>query len=289
MRKILLLFTFLLSAQIVSVAARTITVAGSDFLPDSIIEALETFAESREDRLEVEMAGSLLAFRDFYRGQADLILVAIPDRETEEFQFPVVPFGFQVGTIVVNRKNPIKEITRSQLGGIFGAPNENTITRWSEIGLSGAWDRRIIQAGYADPPKNPAVDMFSAYFLEGQPIRAAIPDYETTIRLESYVSNNDNAIGLLGGLPLGSDLKSVRIASREDGVSFGPTLENVNYGDYPLSLPYYVCVPRSQQRLLTPYIEFILSDEIAELLEREGFFPLLRSRRAQLTSAFSSE
>ncbi len=289
MRILSLFLTSLFLAQAGSVSARTVTVAGSDFLPESLVEALAAFAESRDDTLEVGMNGSLLAFRDFNRGEADLILVAIPDRSAEDFGFPVVPLGFQIGTLVVNRKNPIDEITKPQLGGIFGAPTENTITQWSELGLGGAWERRIIQAGYADPPKNPVVAMFSAYFLDNEPIRAAIPNYETSFRLESYVSNNDNAIGLLGGLPLGPDLKTIRIASSDDGISFGPTMENVNYGDYPLTLAYYVCVPRSQQRLLTPYVEFLLSDEIADLLETEGFFPVIRSRRLQLASAFPPE
>jgi len=286
--KTLLLLPILLTMA-TAVSARTVTVAGSDFLPESIILALEEFAESRGDRLVHTFEGSLLAFRDFNRGRADLIIVAIPPYEDTEYQFPVIPFGFQIGTLVVNGQNPLSEIDQQQIGGIFGAPGENPITRWAELGLPDTWDRRLIEPAYADPPMNPVAAMFSAYFLENEPIREAIPDLETAVRLEAFVSGNDNAIGLLGGLPLGPDLKPLNISTTADGVGFGPSIENVNFGDYPLTLPYFVCVPRSQYRLLVPYLEFLLSDEIAALLEQEGFFPVLRSRRLQLESALPAE
>lgn len=286
MPKILLLLSALL---ITPLSARTVTVAGSDLVPKEFIEALETFAKSRNDLLVTNMRGSLLAFREFNRGEADLIIVAIPRGSEEEYLFPVVPFGFQVGTIAVNKKNPIDEITSTQLGGVFGSPGRNTVTLWSELGLSGEWNRRIIKAGYADPPLNPVIDMFSAYFLENEPVREGIQSFDTDVGMESFISSNDDAIGILGDLPLDPQVKTLRISSEDDNVSFGPTVENVNFGDYPFTLPYIACVPVSQHRALAPYLEFILSDEIAAILEQEGFFPVLRSRRIQLTSALPSE
>ncbi len=261
---------------------RTVTVAGSDYLPGSLVEALGEFAAERDDKLEIELNGSLLAFRDFEEGDADLILVALPYRGPEDFEFPVIPIGYQVGTIVVNRANPITSLSVRQLGGLFGSTSENAISRWANLGLSGPWRERNIQIGYVDSPDSPAVELFSARFLDNDPIRPGIQAFSSTVRLESFVANNDAAIGLLDALPLSGDLKTIQIEAGDGGVSFGPTLENVNFGDYPFSLGYYVCVPVSQHRFLTPYLEFLLSDEVAGLLQEEGFFPLLKSRRGQL-------
>ena len=259
-----------------------VTVAGSDYLPGSLVEALGEFAAERGDELEIELNGSLLAFRDFEEGDADLILVALPYREPGDFQFPVVPLGYQVGTVVVNEANPLTSLSPRQLGGLFGSTSENAISRWANLGLSGAWRERNIQIGYVDSRESPVVDLFSARFLDNAPIRSGIQAFSSTIRLESFVASNDAAIGLLDALPLSGDLKTVRIEDPDGGVSFGPTLENVNYGDYPLTLPYYTCVPLSQYRFLVPYLDFLLSDEVAEMLQREGFFPILQSRRGQL-------
>lgn len=289
MRKPALLILSCLLAASASVCGRTVEVAGSDYIPDALVEALAAFAAEQGDRLEAELDGSLLAFRDFEEGRADLILVAMPYQRPEDFQFPVIPIGFQVGTFVVNRGNPLESLTRAQLGGIYGSLVENAIARWSDLGLSGTWLNRNIQAAYTDSEASPVVDMFSAYFLDNQPIRQGIQRFASTIRLESFVSNNDGAIGLLDGLPLASDLKTLRIESADGGVSFGPTLENVNYGDYPLAITYYACVPLSQYRFLAPYLDFLLSDEVAEILQREGFFPLIRSRRLQLANDLPGE
>ncbi|MGE9289605.1 MAG: PstS family phosphate ABC transporter substrate-binding protein, partial [Puniceicoccales bacterium] len=207
-----------------------------------------------------------------------------PHQNPDELDFPVIPIGFQIGALVVNRKNPLNSLNHQRIGGIFGSLTENAIARWSDLGLSGTWQNRNIQAAYSNPGTSPVLDLFSARFLNSEPIREGIQEYSSSIQLESFVSNNDGAIGLIDTLPLSDQLKTLRIESEDGGVSFGPTLENVNYGDYPLALAYYVCVPRSQYRFLAPYLEFLLSDSVAELLQEEGFFPILDSRRRQLTA-----
>jgi len=268
--------------------ARLLRVEGSDFLPDSLIEALEAFAKTQDDRTEIRLGGSLLAFRDFYEGEADLIIVAMPFQDPDELDFPVVPLGYQIGTLIVDKGNPINSLSAQQIGGIFGSLTENAIARWSELGLSGAWQNRNIQAAYADAPNSPLLSLFSSKFLDSEALRAGIQDYPSAIQLEAFVSRNDSAIGLSDAIPLSDQLKTLRIESEDGNVAFGPTLENVNYGDYPLALPYYVCVPQSQYRFLAPYLEFLLSDEVAELLQDEGFFPVLDIRRRQLTANLPS-
>jgi len=284
MKGLLTLSLLILFLLVPHLQARVIQVEGSDFIPPALIEALEEFAATQEDFLEVRLGGSLLAFREFYEGDADIILVAMPFEDPEEFEFPVFPIGFQVGILMVNRENPLDSLTRQQIGGIFGSLTENAIARWSELGLSGPWQDRNIQAAVSNSPTSPILDLFSSKFLENEPIRSGIQEFGSSIQLEGFVSGNDGSIGLADNLPLSSGLKSIRIESEDGDVSFGPTLENVNYGDYPLSLSYYVCVPRSQYRFLAPYLAFLLSDEVAKILQQEGFFPVLESRRRQLSS-----
>jgi len=264
--------------------ARNIKVAGSDYIPPILMEALQEFAASEGDELEFSMGGSLLAFRSFYEGNADIILVAMPNKTPEDLDFPVFPIGFQTGVIVVHRDNPIKSLTRRQIGGIYGSLTENAIARWSQLGAVGALTNRNIQPGYANSGSSPILDLFSARFLENNPIRQNIQEFDSTIQLEAFISNNNAAIGIMDVLPLSTDLKAIQIQSEDQSVSFGPTLENVNYGDYPLTLEYYVCVPRSQIRFLSGYVDFLLSDSAAAILQEEGFYPILRSRRLQLAN-----
>jgi len=281
------LFSFLLLAHS-GLEGRVLQVAGSDYIPPALIEALDEFAATQDDLLEVQLNGSLIAFRNFYEGQADIILVAMPFQNPEELEFPVFPIGFQVGVLNVNRKNPLDSLTRQQIGGIYGSLTENAIARWADLGLSGTWQDRNIQAAYTDPDTSPLLDLFSAEFLANEPIRSGIQQFGSPIQLEAFINSNDGSIGLSDSLPLSSEIKTLRIESEDGDVSFGPTLENVNYGDYPLSLTYYVCVPRSQYRFLAPYLDFLLSDEAADILQTEGFFPILESRRRQLAGELPS-
>jgi len=262
--------------------ARTVRLAGSDFIPKALVEALEEFAHSRGDELRIQMQGSLLAQMDFEQGQVDIALISLPDKTPEDFNYPVLPFGYQISVLAVNEALPVDALNRRQISGIFGGGGDSAIARWSDIGLPGAWRGRNIQAGYANPRNSPALPMFRAVMLNNESFRSSVQQFETNLRLESFISNNESAIGLLSSIPLGSNLKTLRIESEDGTVAFGPTMENVNFGDYPLSLPYYICVPLPQYRELTPYIRFLLSDQIAELLQNEGFIPLLGSVRESL-------
>lgn len=273
--------SFIFAASVV-LDARTVRIAGSDYIPQALVDALQEFADERGDELRISMWGSLLAQVEFEKGNVDLGLIAMPHQTPEDFSYPVLPLGYQISVLAVNDALPVDSLNRRQIAGIFGATGDSAIARWSDLGLPGAWRGRNIQAGYTNPSQSPALHMFRSIMLNNEPFRSGVQQYDSNVRLESFISNNESAIGLLSTVPLSGNLKTLRIESSDGGVAFGPTVENVNFGDYPLSLPYYISVPLSQYRSLAPYIRFLLSDEVAELLQNEGFIPLLGSIRESL-------
>ncbi len=80
------------------------------------------------------------------------------------------------------------------------------------------------------------------------------------------VAGNENAIGYIS---LGSMKDSVK-AVKVDGVA--ATAENVKSGDYKVSRPFEICVPKDgATELAQDFIDYILSDEGQAVIEEEGY------------------
>lgn len=287
--RLLPLLILLLASPPAGLRGENIDVRGSDFIPAELVDALREFAHARGDEFTARMDGSLLAFSAFEDGKADIILVAMPDEDPESFPYPVIPLGFQTTVVAVNAQNPLDALTADQLRGIFGSGGQNVIARWGDVGLTENWRNRSILPTSLSVTVGPAIGLFSHLILEGRPYRENVQTFQSNLRVEAYLLNNEGSIGVLSTVPVSESLKTVRIEDPETRVPFGPTIENINYGDYPLALPYFICVPNSQFRSLAPYIAFLMSDEVAAILARNEFTPLLEPTRQQVIARLPAE
>jgi hypothetical protein len=260
---------------------RLVRVAGSDLLPPALYESLENLADRRGDELQWSRPGSLPALRQLEAGEADLVLVALPERSPADFSYPVLPLAYGIGVLAVHRDNPLTSLTTPEIVALFTAAAGNFPTRWSGLGITeGPWAERSLTVVYADPPDRPVADLLRARFFPGQPIRSGITALPSSAATETFLQRDEGALGLLGRIPRSPALKAVALASLPSP-PFDPSPANVNFGDYPLSLLYAVAVPRSQYRALAPYLARLFSAEAADLLEAGGFVPLLPALREE--------
>lgn len=264
-------------------------VRGSDFIPQELIQQLDAFSLARDEEPDIRMEGSLLGLAEFESGKADMVIYAHIGDPPEEAGYPIIPLAHQVAVIAVRQDNPIEIMTRNQLASIFTTGRHSVMGRWQEVGLSGEWRNRAILPVITRSTRSPVIDLFLHRYAEGRGFRDNIQSFETAMRLEVFLNNTEGSIGILDRLPGSDTIKAIRVEDPATRVAFSPTIENINFGDYPLTITYYIAVPRSLHRQLAPHIRFLLSEEAADILTLNGFVPLLETTRNSLVAELPSD
>ena len=94
--------------------------------------------------------------------------------------------------------------------------------------------------------------------------------------IEDLIGFDAASIGILSRMPENSSIKALMISSSGDtyAPAFGPTDENIHYGDYPIKLSFYIMYnPRDGVKLRSTIRE-LLSDEVASRLRANDFIAL---------------
>ena len=90
--------------------------------------------------------------------------------------------------------------------------------------------------------------------------------------LKGTIANSNNAIGILPKDPEISDIKVLFVSKNKDSIAYGPTSENIYFGDYPIQLPFYILYNLNDSKRLLPMISYFLEDEIEEVLKKNSFY-----------------
>jgi len=267
---LLLPLTLIATAQ-----AEEIRIAASDLLADYIKAPLKAYAAENDSTFVVDSIGSLPALDRLRSDEIDLAIIAVPDGdEVPRNEFSVYPFAYAVAVIVVNDSNPIDEISVARLGGIFGSNEELNLNTWGELGLSGRGSRNIkALAGTSD--ESIAMELFKYSILKGgvmKPSVSMVKDAE----VEGLVRPDAASIAILSRMPENKNIKVLMVSSDSDtyAPAFGPTDDNVHYGDYPIRLAFYIVYNLPDDAKLRPTIRELLNDEVATSLRSKGLIAL---------------
>ena len=260
---------------IVTAQAEEIRIAASDLLADYIKAPLEACAAENDSTFVVDSIGSLPALDRLRSDEINLAIIAVPDGdEVPRDEFSVYPFAYAVAVIVVNDSNPIDEISVARLGGIFGSKEESNLNTWGELGLSGMGSRNIkALAGTYD--ESIALELFKYSILKGgvmKPSVSMVKDGE----VEDLLRSDAASIAILSHMPENKNIKVLMVSSDSDtyAPAFGPTDDNVHYGDYPIRLAFYIVYNLRDDAKLRPIIRELLNDEVATSLRSNDLIAL---------------
>ncbi len=162
-------------------------------------------------------------------------------------------------SIFVNAANPVRDLSREQLRGLF----EGTITDWGEVGGSPGPVRVVVR-----PPSSGTHRFFRDHVLAGVPYATTATAAPTTRGVLAVVAAEPGAIGYGGQ------------AYRLDGVvqcavdGVGPTPENVGRDRYPLTryLVFYTTGPPTGPA--RDFINWCLGEEGQRVVAEVGYVPL---------------
>lgn len=292
----LLLFGMTCMAASRPMLAGNLSSAGSDTLAN-----LMTFWGADFSRhypgvnLQIQAAGSSSAPAALTVGAAQLgpmsraMKLSEIDAFRQRYGYPplAVPVAVDALVVLVNQDNPIAGLTVRQLDAIFSLTRRcgatQTVTRWQELGLDGAWRQRSLLR-YGRNSASGTYGFFKQQALCGGDFMPQVNELPGSASVVQAVAAAVNAIGYASIGFRASGVKMVPLAAR--GTDYvAPTVENIRNGRYPYTRYLYIYVNKAPNRpleaLTAAFLERVLSAEGQALVSQDGYLPLPDEVRVQ--------
>jgi phosphate transport system substrate-binding protein len=167
--------------------------------------------------------------------------------------------------VVVNPENKVKDLTREQLEGIF----TGKITNWKEAG--GA-DLKIIP--YSRETSSGTYEFFKESVLKNKNYKSGILSMPATGAIVQSVSQTKGAIGYVGLAYLNKDVKAINISYDKGKTYTAPSITNAKNGTYPVVRPLYFYYVTKSEKLVRPFVDYILSTAGQKIVNEIGFIAL---------------
>lgn len=230
-------------------------------------------AGGHEVVVEIAAHGSSTGFAALKDGSADIAAASRAIKDSEAAALSASGnlrsaraeqvIGIDGLAIVVNRDNPLGELTTEQLARVFAGE----VTTWEQLGGHGG----AIHL-YARDDNSGTFDTFKELVLagHGKPLAAGAQRFESSDRLSDQVSADPQGIGFVG---LSSVLKAKPLAIADgESQAMLPTASGIATEDYPLSRRLYLYVkPTRHDAWVDALVQFVQSDRGQALVSTSGF------------------
>jgi len=168
-------------------------------------------------------------------------------------------------SIIVNKNNPIKEISLDELRRIYNG----TVTKWSQIGGK---DTPII--AYGRQSTSGTYVYFEEEILKGDKYRSDMNQLAGNAEIVQAVINDPNGIGYVGvayAETRKNELTILSVKKAADSTPYQPTIDNILSKKYPISRFLYVYTNGIPEGAVKDYIKFIIGSEGQKIVEEVGY------------------
>ncbi|MGB9129665.1 MAG: phosphate ABC transporter substrate-binding protein PstS family protein [Thiobacillus sp.] len=266
------------------------TSVGSDTLNNLMTLWAETYKRNYPNvNIQIQGAGSSTAPPALIEGAANFGPMSrmMNAKEIEAFEKKYgykptpVPVAIDALAVYVNKDNPIKGLSITQVDAIMSATRKcggaADITTWGQVGMTGEWASRTI-ALYG---RN-SVSGTYGYFKENALCKG---DFKRNVAEQpgsaSVVQSVTGQIGAIGYSGIGYKTSGVRALplAKKDGEPFvEPDATHAIEGTYPLARVLYVYVNKRPNQPLAPlereFVKLVLSKQGQEVVIKDGFVPM---------------
>ena len=238
--------------------------------------AQAVYPEKEYDVYESEVMSNMtdVAYEKLIRGEVDIIFAAGPSKRKKRMRkrvgkaLKLTPIGKESFVFFVNSKNPVKGLTIDEIKSIYSGKTVN----WKELGGKNK-EIRAFQR-----PENSGSQTALQNLMGNTPIMD--PPTDDVISLMggiidevSAYKNYNNAIGYTFRYYSTQMVKNNKIRLLEiNGVE--PTVETIRSGDYPITGDVYAITAGSDNPHIDTFIDWILSEQGQEILEKTGYVPV---------------
>ncbi len=213
--------------------------------------------------------------------------------------------------ILVNKDNPLAQLTMRQLDGIFGSERtggyegyvwkpenarsaQDNIRTWGQLGLTGEWANKRIQTyGYAAggmahffeievlKGSNKWNGNYRQYVENGTKILTAGRESAGVLAMLAELEKDKYGIAWAGmpqwnQVPQIKGIKVLALARSPAGPFVAPSKTTFADRSYPLTRSVYIYLDQEPGRPLSPkvkdFVKFVLSEEGQEIVRRHGIY-----------------
>ncbi len=263
---------------------------GSDTLANLMTLWAEEFKRLYPNvNIQIQAAGSSTAPPALTEGTSNIGPMSrqMKDKEVEAFEskYGYKPTPIRVAidalAIYVHKDNPIKGMTMAQADAIFSSTRKcgypEDITRWGQLGLTGAWKDRDIQL-YGRNSVSGTYGYFKEHTLCKGDYKNTVNEQPGSASVVQSVTASINGIGYSGIGYKTSGVKAVPLSKKDDGTFVEATTENAATGKYPLARYLYVYVNKQPNKALPPlereFVSMVLSKTGQQVVIKDGYIPL---------------
>ena len=258
---------------------KSMQIKGSDTIVNLVQVWAERFVEQNQAaNIGVTGGGSGTGFAALINNTCDIAMSSRKIEESEVEQAAknnIYPQEFIVGLdgliILVNKENPVNELTLEQLRGIFMKEIKNwkevggddleivILSRESNSGTHMFFKERVLRRGNAS-----AKDEFSVDSLLMPSSRAIFDE----------VYQNPHAVGYVGMGFSDNSIKVLKIAKDENSPYIYPYPEHILSDKYPISRPLLLYTKQNPTGLIKDFIDFALSPQGQAIVLETNFVPI---------------
>ena len=263
---------------------------GSDTLANLMTLWAEEFKRLYPNvNIQIQAAGSSTAPPALTEGTSNLGPMSrkMKSKELQKFEdkYGYKPTAIRVAidalALFVNKDNPIKGLTIPQVDAIFSSTRKcgypEDITRWGQLGLTGAWTHRKIQL-YGRNSVSGTYGYFKKKALCKGDFKPTVNEQPGSASVVQSVSASLNGIGYSGIGYVTTGVRTVPLARKSGQPFVAATHEEAMRGKYPLSRFLYVYVNKAPNKPLPPlereFIKLVLSRQGQKVVLKDGYIPL---------------
>lgn len=249
-----------------SLNAQTLRLRGSDTLGAKLVpQWAEGFKKAGNSvSFDIAAEGSSTAFTNLASGSAEIGMSSRKVKEDERTFCKTKgvflkehEMAWDMIVVVVNKNNPVANLTKKQIAGIF----TGSIKDWSEVGGApgpiSVYTRNTSSGTYKD---------WMALAMKGKDYASTSQKMAGNEQIASEVAGNKGGIGYVGLAY--SNGKGVKTVSA-DGIA--PEVANVK--KYPYSRPTFFYTNGEPTGKAKEFIDFCLSAEGSKIAQLVGFIP----------------
>ncbi|MEG1642109.1 MAG: phosphate ABC transporter substrate-binding protein [Synergistaceae bacterium] len=186
---------------------------------------------------------------------------ALKPEEIEKYQLQTYPFAVDGVAVVINPANEIKELTKKQVEDIY----TGKINNWKQLGGK---DKTINVYGREDG--SGTRDVFTKKVINKSVIAPSTNIVNSNGAMKTAIAKDKNSIGYVG---IGHIDKTVKAPILE---GMKASQENAAKGTYTVVRSLYMNTKGTPNKLTQLFIDYIYSQEGAEIIKESGYIPLPR-------------
>lgn len=263
---------------------------GSDTLANLMTLWAEEFKRLYPSvNIQIQAAGSSTAPPALTEGTGNLGPMSrkMKSRETAAFEKKfgykptAIPVAIDALAVYVNKDNPIKGMTIAEVDAIFSSTRKcgykKGISKWGDLGLTGAWQRRSIQL-YGRNSVSGTYGYFKKKALCKGDYRNTVNEQPGSASVVQSVTSSINGIGYSGIGYKTTGVKALPLAKKAGKPFVNATPETAIKGTYPLARFLYVYVNKHPNKAIPPmereFLKMVLSKIGQQVVVKDGYIPL---------------